>query len=103
MLSGAPAAIVSPAQPDPHARHTSHFSGGMMTSSPAVRSVSVRPLGSLFVVLALVIVWGAAPAAQAPVSFATGVSYTTNSGFDFPATQAVGDFNNDGASDVIVV
>lgn len=74
-----------------------------MTSSPADRSVSLRPLASLFVILALVIVWGAAPAAQTPVTFGTGVPYTTNSGFDFPATQAVGDFNNDGASDIIVV
>ncbi|MDQ3171398.1 MAG: VCBS repeat-containing protein [Acidobacteriota bacterium] len=74
-----------------------------MASSPADRSVSLRSLTSLFVLLALVIVWGAAPAAQAPVTFGTGVPYTTNSGSDFPATQAVGDFNNDGASDIIVV
>ena len=71
-----------------------------MTSSPADRSVSLRALASVFVLLAFVIV---PAAAQTPVSFGTAVSYTTNSGFDFPATQAVGDFNNDGASDVIVV
>ena len=74
-----------------------------MTSSPADRSVSLRSRASVFVLFALVIVWGAAPAAQTPVTFGTAVSYTTNSGFDFPATQAVGDFNNDGASDIIVV
>lgn len=34
-----------------------------MTSSPADRSLSLRPLGSLFTLAAFVIVWGAAPAA----------------------------------------
>lgn len=76
--------------------------------SPAVRSVSPRSRNFAFVLFALVIVWGSAPAARgflpfAPLpDFGAPVFYTGLAEGPYNRAIATGDFNDDGRADLVV-
>lgn len=72
-------------------------------SSPAARIVSQRSRASIFAVVALVLAWGAAPAAQTPAPFAgsSALHYPQLAG-PSNGSVATGDLNGDGYADLIV-
>lgn len=77
-------------------------------SSPADRSVSIRSLASLFFLFALVIVWGAGPAARgflpgaALPDFGAPVFYPELAAGPYNRAIATGDLNGDRRADLIV-
>ena len=74
-----------------------------MTSSPADRSLSLRPIGALLTLAASVIVWGPAPAAaQTPAPFAGSVPLHYPQLAGTGLAVAAGDLNGDGRADLVV-